>query len=245
MKFLFFISVCYLLAMPCQGKVTGKPPTLPRSKFVTIGLDKHIRNAHKGNYRTVAELLREYIDFNREKKAWEASSIALTVRRIRGVYPAERFAELLDLSPEELQSIESGTLIPNAVVMNKVVKSLMNDAILDYYQELGVSVIKRAEMFLNRSDLVASITNVVGTEVFLASLNKALQEAEAGSEDAAKQITIVEDGLKLDHPDAPHTFTELAQEAAPVLKKLSKDSEIVNIQFDELAFSKTRDQEDY
>ena len=238
MKILFFISAAYLLAMPCWAQV---PNLLPRPTQVPIGLNQFLRTAQKGDYRWLAGKLREFIDFNRDKEAWEASSIALTVRRTRGIYPAERYAEMLGVSPEELQSFENGTTIPNGVVLDKVVKSMLDKTILEHFQSHGADIHSRVELVLpHGGELVEAIKNTVTTEVFLASFSKAMQDADAGSEKAAKEITIVEDGLKLDYPDASSTFIELAKEAAPVVEKLRKDSEIVDLQYGEFDLSLTR-----
>ena len=243
MKILSFISVTYLLAMPCWGQGAT---LLPRPTQVPIGLSQFLRTAQSGNFSFMfmAEKLREFIDFNREKEAWEASSIALTVRRMRGIYPADRYAELLDVSPEELQSFENGTTIPNGVVLDKVVKSMANETILEYFKSRGADIKKRLEiLFSNGVDrLVETIKNTTTTEVFLASFNQALQDAEAGSTKAAQEIAILEDALKLEYPDAPHTFTELVKEAEPVMEKLRKDSEIVDLQYGEFAHSLTEGQ---
>ena len=247
MKILSFIAVIYLLTMPCQAMmgVSQGQRLLPRPTKCPLGLHQFIQTMGSGNHRFIADKLREYIDFNRDKDAWEVSSIALTVRRMRGIYPADRYAELLDISPEELQRFEAGTAIPNGVVLDKVVKSLLNDDILAYHEEYGASTNNRLEIALSDNGverLAESIKNTGMTEVFLLSFSQSLQDAETGSADAAQKIAILEDGLKLDYPDAPHTFTELVEEAKPVVEKLLQDNKVVNLQFDELALRKSQEQ---
>lgn len=245
MKILSFIAVSYLLAMPSQASpVVGQGGFLPRPTKCPLGLHRFILTAESGSHRFMAAKLREYIDFNRDKDAWEARSMAITMRYVRDIYPADRYAELLDVSPEELQSFENGTAIPNGLVLDNAVKNFLNQDIIDYLESHGSDLDKRLEQVFGTDRLevfVERIQNMVMTEVFLVSFIQALQEAEEGSDKAAQEIAILEDGLKLDYPNAPYTFTELIEEAKPVVKKLRQDSQVVGLQFDELSFRKIQE----
>ena len=258
MRFLAFVSVCYLLAMPVQAQSA-------RPKFVTIGLQGFLHNAESGNWRYMFDKVQEFIDYNSAAKSLAASSIALTVRRFRSIFPAEDYAKMLGITPEELQSIENGTLLPNGVLWQKIHQSLGDETILNYYRDfdalehspIAITLIRNIHNLAtdNLEDAIKrqledtankqqkSIIRIVETEAFIASFEQARQAAEDGSDKDAQAIAIVEENLQQDYPDAPSTFAQLMQEAAEVTAKLKQDNKFVAKYYDSLAAEITQGQQ--
>ena len=239
MKILFLFLVSY----PSMAYML--PPSMAYTQLllhptqVKIGLSQFLHSGVKlGDYRYLAEKIRNYIDCNATKEALNASSIAITMRRLRGFFPAEPYAEMLGISREELQQFENGTLIPNRVVLEKAANSVFDEDIYNYHEQRGaeVNIRKQKAAFLQNGDkLMAAIKDAVTVEVFLLSFSKAMQDAEAGN--SAREIETLEDALKSDYPDAPYTFAQLTQEAAPVMEKLRRDAAEVDVWHNEDALS--------
>lgn len=233
MKFLFIISISYLVAVPCQARLAQ------------TNLTQYLSSTHGGDLRKVAKNLRYFIDVNRECPPMKANSVALTVRRLRSIYPANLYAEMIGISHEELRNIENGKSVPHDEVLQKLMESLSSEDILNYYRFYDAVGHSPLAMFLASGDagkeevFFRSLTSMAATEAFLAIFSKSLHAAAAGSAADAEAVAATEARLAQAYPNAPHTFTELAREAAPVIQKLSADSQQIAVYYDELALKLT------
>ncbi len=168
-----------------------------------------------------------------------SNATALTVRRIRGIYPAVDYAKIIGVSPEVLQNIESGNSIPGSGLLKRIVSSLRNERILNYYKERDAALHSPLAVLtrslggdVDAQSLLTTVTNVAAAETFLALFANTMI---ADSAQAKEVIAAAEASLKREYPNAPHTFTELVIEAAPVMQKLLEGSKEVAAYYDRLA----------
>ena len=232
MRFLFFVSFVCVLALPCLAN-----PALKLQSF--------LNSARSGDLRLLAGSLQSYIDYNRDNSAMLSNATALTVRRIRGIYPAVDYAKIIGVSPEVLQNIESGNSTLDSGLLKRIVSSLRNERILNYYKERDAALHSPLAV-LTRSlggnvdvqSFFTTAASVAVSETFLAMFADTYILAIDDNDDSAQAkevIAAAEASLKREYPSAPHTFTELVIDAAPVMLKLLADSKEVAAYYDRLA----------
>ena len=231
MRFLFFVSFVCVLALPCLAN-----PALKLQSF--------LNSARSGDLRLLAGSLQSYIDYNRDNSAMLSNATALTVRRIRGIYPAVDYAKIIGVSPEVLQNIESGNSTLDSGLLKRIVSSLRNERILNYYKERDAALHSPLAV-LTRSlggnvdvqSFFTTMANVAAAETFLALFANTMIAIDDNDDSAqAKEvIAAAEASLKREYPSAPHTFTELVIETAPVMLKLLANSKEVAAYYDRLA----------
>ena len=230
MRFLLFTSFVCMLALPCSAN-----PALRLQSFVN--------SAQSGDLRKLVGSLRSYIDYNRDNSAMLSNKTALTVRRIRGIYPAVDYAKIIGVSPEKLRNIENGNSIPRSGLLKKIVSSLQNERILNYYKERDAALHSPLAVLMRSlggdvdiQSFFTTVASVAVSETFLAMFANTYNLADDGSALAKEVIAAVEARLKQEYPDAPHTFTELVIEAAPVMQKLlGEGRKEVDAYYDRLA----------